>query len=660
MNAPFSIGRTTISTRRSDRTASAFRRLTAFVLVFFLILGTLSAPVQAAITVKEPDASLKNRTTMYVSSTLSGRHGLCVLLENVDGAGRKQFGLIDTGNANTSAMRAFLDKHGVKTLDFLIMTHMHNDHYGNTVWVINNYNVKKLYIKQFDSTWSNGNQAVYEKIIRAAVLSPNVKQIYGVGYGLSVNKTASPKASKSFVDFLKAHGKDKYKFKGLFNSSNTALYLGAASLRIFNWEIWASDGTGTWVPGKNFRCKVQQFAPDRSDNHYSLGVRVTRGSEKIWIGGDMTNLRLKNMRHAPYEGDEDRLASQIGKVNVAVLNHHGRGGSNAASFLRTLKPSYVVYTSTKAEIMSGGNSFARSTLNFIRNTLHLKNDHILWAYDYWGSHLDDVAVTLTSNGKTSSSKSGSTANTGSSANKALTASLLPGNTYSNYDVTGDGKKDIVTISAPKSGSNFKGLSISVNKKVVWSTKVSFKDKKPVTLVRLPGSKPYVCISILSPSGNKGKGKVLGLYRYGKIGSTGSKFGLAESYNYLTHMPISKYTYRTSPSISCTAKRITVVTSGSDTLSSNAFVTFALELNKGTLKPVDTVYPYTTVMGKTGTIKLKTKTKLYGWLDAEKKSTTLAKGKKVTVVGVRKNKAGKTRYRIIDSKKKVWWIDAPSS
>ena len=144
MNTPFSIGRTTILTRRSDRTASAFRRLTAFVLVFFLILGTLSAPVQAAITVKEPDASLKNRTTMYVSSTLSGRHGLCVLLENVDGAGRKQFGLIDTGNANTSAMRAFLDKHGVKTLDFLIMTHMHNDHYGNTVWVINNYNVKKL------------------------------------------------------------------------------------------------------------------------------------------------------------------------------------------------------------------------------------------------------------------------------------------------------------------------------------------------------------------------------------------------------------------------------------------------------------------------------------------------------------------------------------
>jgi hypothetical protein len=366
------------------------------------------------------------------------------------------------------------------------------------------------------------------------------------------------------------------------------------------------------------------------------------------------------MRHAPYAGDEARLASEIGKVSVAVLNHHGRGGSNSAAFLKTLNPSYVVYTSTKTEIMSGGNVTARSTLNYLRNTLHLKNNHILWAYDYWGNRTDDVAVTIASNSKASSAKNSSTGKADNFTKKALMAALLPGNSYSNFDLTGDGQKDIVTISASKSGSTFRGLSISINKKVVWSTKVSFKDKKPVTLVLLPGGRPYLCISILSPSGNNGKGKVLGLYRYGKIGSTGSKYGLVASYNYLTHMPISKYNYRISPSISCTAKSITLVTSGSDTLSSNAFVSFVLELNKGTLKAADSVYPYTTVMGKTGAIKLKTNTNLYGLLDAENKSSTLTKGNNVTVVGVCKNKAGKTRYRIVDSRKRVWWIDAPSS
>lgn len=693
-------------TAKERQKSSPVRSLAVFLMIFCFIFSTLAQPVQAAVSVTDSETEIKekNRTTMYVSSSLAGRHGLCVLLENVDSTGNKKYGLIDTGNANVSAAKAFLNKHGVKTLDFMILTHMHKDHVGNAVWIIKNYKVRQLYLKQFDAAWSDGEQSIYENILRAAITSPYVQQIHGVSYALSKNKAASPKASKSFISFLQSHANRKWRFKGLFKSSNTALYLGQTALRLFNWEIWSEDGTTLWDPLKNTRCKVQKFASDRSDNHFSMGVRVTRDNQKIWIGGDITNLRLKKKRHSAVKGDEDRLGRQIGKVNIAVLNHHGRGGSNSKAFLKALSPTYVVYTSAKGDITSGG-SLALSTLNYIKNTMKLKENHILWAFDCWGTHREDLAITLSVNtlasagknsatkkstgknnpsksntldkndAKSNAAKAGSSGSSGSnaaktgstdssakaSAGKGLVVSLLPGKSYSAYDLTGDGKKDVVSISGTKSGSAYKGLSVSINKKVVWSTKTSFKDSKPVTLVRLPGKQPYVCISILSPTGNNAaKGRVFGLFKYGNQGSSGSKYGLVQTYSFLKQMPVTRYTYKGAPAISCTARRITVVTSGSDTLSANAFVTFVLEQNKTGLKTVAAAFPYTTVKGKTGTVTLKAAAKLYSSADAVKNSSTLGKGKKVTVTGVLKNKKGTTRYRIIDSNKKVWWINAPAA
>ena len=626
---------------------------------------------------------------MYVSSALTGRNGLCVLLENVDSSGNKKYGLIDTGNPNTAAAKVFLNKHGVKSLDFLILTHMHRDHAGNAVWIIKNYRVRQLYLKQFDAAWSDGDQYLYESVLRAALTSPYVQQIHGVSYALSQNKTASPKATKGFLSFLKSNENRKWRFKGLFNSSNTALYLGQTSLRLFNWEIWADNGTSQWVPGKNTRCKAQKYTIDRSDNHFSMGVRVTRGSHKIWIGGDITNLRLKHKRHSSFKGDEDRLGKQIGKVDVAVLNHHGRGGSNSKSFLKALSPSYVIYTSTKVEINSAPR--ASSTLKYIRRTMKLPESHIIWAFDCWGIHCKDPAVTLSSKaaapaaknktgkstpaknnpGKNTPAKSTpakndpanakSTGNsTDASSDQALAVPLLPGQTYSSYDLTGDGKKDIVSISSTKSGDSYKGLSISINKSVVWATKVSFKDSRPLTLVRLPGRQPYLCICIMSPVGNNPSTRAFGLYRCERQAGSGPQYRLVQSYSFLKQMPISRYTYKGAPAITCSANRITVVTSGSDTLSANAYVSFVLEQDKSGLKTAAYTFPYTTVAGQAGTVTLNAPAKLYSYVEAEKNSAVLAKGSKVTVTGVFKNKSGITRYRIIDSSKKVWWIDAPGA
>ena len=341
MTTPLTARQSGKSSLKRKHMPEYMRRIIALLLVICFVFAMPAQHVQAVVSTKEISGAEKNRLTAYVSSALAQRHGLCVLLENVDSAGNKKYGLIDTGNPNPSAVKAFLNKHGVRTLEFMILTHMHKDHIGNAAWIMKHYRVRKLYLKQFDSTWSNGDQAGYENILRTALTSPFTTQIYGVGYGLSLNKIASPRASKSFISFLQSHAKVKHRFKGLFTPSNTAMYLGQTSVRIFNWEVWAENGTAKWL-GKGLRCKAQKYTIDSNDNHFSLGVRATRGTQKIWIGGDMTNLRLVNMRRTPYKGDEERLAGQIGKVDVAILNHHGRGGSNCNAFLSALHPSYVV------------------------------------------------------------------------------------------------------------------------------------------------------------------------------------------------------------------------------------------------------------------------------------------------------------------------------
>ena len=241
-------------------------------------------------------------------------------------------------------------------------------------------------------------------------------------------------------------------------------------------------------------------------------------------------------------------------------------------------------------------------------------------------------------------KTGGGNSTDASSDQALAVPLLPGQTYSSFDLTGDGKKDIVSISSTKSGDSYKGLSISINKSVVWATKVSFKDSRPLTLVRLPGRQPYLCICIMSPVGNNPSTRAFGLYRCERQAGSGPQYRLVQSYSFLKQMPISRYTYKGAPAITCSANRITVVTSGSDTLSKTAAYTF----------------PYTTVAGQAGTVTLNAPAKLYSYVEAEKNSAVLAKGSKVTVTGVFKNKSGITRYRIIDSSKKVWWIDAPGT
>ena len=60
------------------------------------------------------------------------------------------FAFVDTA---TDFYYPMIQKHlkdfNIETIDFIVLTHFHGDHYGNVASLINDYNVKTLYLKRY-------------------------------------------------------------------------------------------------------------------------------------------------------------------------------------------------------------------------------------------------------------------------------------------------------------------------------------------------------------------------------------------------------------------------------------------------------------------------------------------------------------------------------
>ncbi|MFA7366923.1 MAG: DNA internalization-related competence protein ComEC/Rec2 [Bacilli bacterium] len=74
--------------------------------------------------------------------------------------------IIDTGDGRNDELSIFLKSIGVKKIDFLILTHNHDDHNGETINLINNFKVKNIILSEFDDSIYAGldNVIIVKKI----------------------------------------------------------------------------------------------------------------------------------------------------------------------------------------------------------------------------------------------------------------------------------------------------------------------------------------------------------------------------------------------------------------------------------------------------------------------------------------------------------------
>ena len=311
-----------------------------FVILLFIIIVNLNRNIFAM--------QYKNTTKAYFLSEVTNGYGNgdCILLENYDSNGQVHYGLIDTGreiktkdnNGNSSTkVNDFLKLH-MKTneLDFVIITHSHGDHNGDTITVINNFNIKKIYMKEYDNLYSSndGWQAKYEEIIKKAV-EKNIK-IIGCDYESVISRTINPSTSDEIIEFLNKNSHNKKLFNK-FNENNTKFDFGSSKIKILNWEFFNKDGA-IW----NYGDDANNREIVKYENNNSLGVLLIQGNKKAFFSGDINNYdKNKELNRL---GDEDRLKNIIGDIDLLKLGHHGYEGSNTEDYLNILKPEYTVIT----------------------------------------------------------------------------------------------------------------------------------------------------------------------------------------------------------------------------------------------------------------------------------------------------------------------------
>ena len=309
------------------------------------------------------------KTNVYFLAEITKNYGNgdCILLENYDINGNIIHALIDTGRkVYNGVVCKFLQKHNVKKLDFLLITHSHGDHNGDTISVFDNFKIDKLIMKEFDLKWSpDGTQKVYEDILGKAI-EKNIENILGISYLSLISDEYSPSRSDNFKNkLIKKSKKENFEY---LNKDNVNFKFGSAFIQIINWEIFDSEGN-LFVTEENEKNNKNKIYRDiyTNENQNSLGILLTQGNKKAFFSGDMNNIK-KNVGGNKI-GDEDRLKEIIGKIDLLKLGHHGYQHSNTKNYLNVLKPEYVVITNDVGEIFLETNELLdKNDINYIYST----------------------------------------------------------------------------------------------------------------------------------------------------------------------------------------------------------------------------------------------------------------------------------------------------
>ena len=310
---------------------------------------------------------MTEKTNVYFLAEITKNYGNgdCILLENIDLNGNIIHALIDTGRkVYDGVVCKFLQKHNVKKLEFLLITHSHGDHNGDTISVMEKYEIDKLIMKEFDLKWSpDGTQKMYEDIIGKAI-QKKIKKILGISYLSLISDEYSPSRSDNFKNKLIKDAKEE-NFE-YFNKENVKFKFGSSLIQIMNWEIFDSEGN-LFITGKTNNDKKVYRDIYPGENQNCLGVLLTQGNKKAFFAGDMNNIK-KRIGQIQI-GDEDRLKEKIGKIDFLKLGHHGYQNSNTKDYLNTLKPEYAIITNDVGEIFYETNIYLNENkINYLYST----------------------------------------------------------------------------------------------------------------------------------------------------------------------------------------------------------------------------------------------------------------------------------------------------
>lgn len=183
------------------------------------------------------------------------------------------------------------DENGKVVLEFVLGTHSHSDHIGglDTLILDEDVTVKTAYIKKYDESIINSHEisAWDNKEVFEQMVFACQKREVPVVHDISEEKFTFGNFTMKFCNTM---------------------------------ETASTEPVG--------------------ENENAVGLLVEKNGLRAFLAADINNL----------DGDEDRMAEELGEIDLLKVGHHGYDESTTLNYVKSLKPKFAVVTNREGGI----------------------------------------------------------------------------------------------------------------------------------------------------------------------------------------------------------------------------------------------------------------------------------------------------------------------
>lgn len=289
--------------------------------------------------------------------------------------------LIDGGDVEYGeTVGEFLTNHNVTTIDYMIATHADSDHIGGLNYVLENFEIKNILRPfQISLSTSDANSAVYEYEDLAGAY--NELQVQSSGRSKVCKITSSV-----YRRFIKNIYSETYMEGGSEVESTITVFYDGLKIGGDNYEIefFAPLKRNIDMDFSAWSTKTLGFATDgfgsssSTSNDNSAIFTVTCFDDKYLFMGDSryteSNGSIGYSEMAFINSLTDDEKTELAKVDVLLLGHHGSKYSTSTELLNIVLPKFVI-VSAGAKNTYGHP--APETLERVAKVSSLADDYLL-------------------------------------------------------------------------------------------------------------------------------------------------------------------------------------------------------------------------------------------------------------------------------------------